>query len=171
MRARTYARIFGVALLITSAWELYDHYTGVWSPFLFRQSAFDGDTVIALVGIALACIMIIPSKTSWALATIVSLVAGFKLVTKFLPSNHLNLYANLVVVPDVMWCTYLIFCAVLMARYSGRITGRDLGPSGSAVSAPHWQLPAAVAPSGSESRLALDSDPRQVIVTSDESSV
>ncbi|MGD0638875.1 MAG: hypothetical protein ABSA72_12630 [Nitrososphaerales archaeon] len=168
MRARNYARIFGVVLLLTSVWEVYNHYTGVWSPFLFRQSAFDGDTVIALVGIALACIMIIPSKTSWALAAIVSLVAGFKLVTKFLPSSHLNLYANLVVVPDVLWCTYLIFCAVLMARYSGRITGREVG---SAASAPDWQLSAAVAPRSSEPRSVLDSGPRQVAVTSDESSV
>jgi hypothetical protein len=171
MRARTYARIFGAVLLLTSAWELYDHYMGVWSPFLFRQSAFDGDTVIALVGIALACIMLIPSKTSGALAAVVSLVAGFKLVTKFLPSNHLNLYANFVVVPDVLWCIYLIFCAVLMARYSGRITRRELGSLGTAASAPDWQLSAAVALGGSEPRLALDSDPSQVTVTSDESSV
>jgi hypothetical protein len=138
---------------------------------LFRQSAFDGDTVIALVGMALACIMIIPSKTSWALAAIVSLVAGFKLVTKFLPSNHLYIYANPVVVPDVLWCICLIFCAVLMARYSGRITRRELGSAGSAASAPDWQLSAAVALRGSESRLALDSGPRQVTVTSDEASV
>jgi hypothetical protein len=127
MRAKTYARIFGAVLLFTSVWELYNHYTGIWSPFLFTQSAFDGDTVLALVGIAFSCIMLLPRETSWDLAIIVSMLAGFKLVTKYLPSNNLHVYSGLGLVPDVLWCIYIIFCAVVMARYDKRITRRGQG--------------------------------------------
>ncbi|MGA2199342.1 MAG: hypothetical protein ABSG45_05335 [Nitrososphaerales archaeon] len=136
MRAKTYARIFGAVLLFTSAWKLLNHYTGVWSPFLFRQSAFDGDTVLALVGIVFACMMLLSRETSWDLAIIVSLLAGFKLVTKFLPSNNLNVHGGLGPVPDVLWCVYMVFCAVVMAQYSKRIARRELGSLNSPASAP-----------------------------------
>jgi hypothetical protein len=136
MRARTYAQILGAVLLFVSVWKLYNHYTGVWSPFHFTQSAFDGDTVLALIGIGLSCMMLLSRVTSWDLALIVSLLAGFKLVTKFLPSDRLHLSGGMGVVPDILWCIYMIFCAVVMARYSNRITRREHGSLDSPVSAP-----------------------------------
>jgi hypothetical protein len=108
-RRRDVLTALAVVLLALSVMKLYSHYTSVWSPLNFHQSTFDGDSALAIVGVAVSLMMVYPRKASADLAALISLLASWKISTKFYPR-----FVVLSSTPDILWCLYLIFCAVVL---------------------------------------------------------
>jgi hypothetical protein len=109
-RRRDVLTTFAIVLFALSAIELYSHYTGVWSPLRFHQSTFDGDSALAIVAVAVSLMMVYPGKASVDFVALISFLASWKIATKFYPR-----FVVLSSAPDILWCLYLIFCAVVLA--------------------------------------------------------
>lgn len=121
LRRRDVLTALALVLFALSVIKLYSHYTSEWSPLRFHQSTFDGDSALAIAAVAVSVMMVYPRKASVDFAALVSFLASWKIATKFYPR-----FVVLSSAPDMLWCLYIIFCAVVLALGSRSV---ELRPS------------------------------------------
>lgn len=108
-RRRDVLTVLAMVLFGLSVIKLYSHYTSAWSPLRFHQSTFDGDSALAIIAVAVSLMMVYPRRASVDFALLISFLASWKIATKFYPR-----FVVLSSAPDILWCLYLIFCAVIL---------------------------------------------------------
>ncbi len=114
LRRRDVLTILAIVLFASSVIKLYSHYTSEWAPSRFHQSTFDGDSALAIVASVVSVMMIYPRRASVDFAAMISLLASWKIATKFYPR-----FVVLSSGPDILWCLYIILCTVILALGSG----------------------------------------------------
>ena len=100
----------GAQLFVICMDKLADHYRGAWSPLLFHQNDFDGDTVLAAVGFMVALAAFYPGDIPRGAMLMASALALWKVGSKFIP----KLTGGWFTVGDIFWCADIVFCSLVL---------------------------------------------------------